>query len=143
MPIWLVMLSYVIDPRGDVPVYRQVAAVLRDRINDGTYPEGDELPPIASLASEFGVGRDAVQDALAVLRGEGLVETRRGFRTRVRELGIRTPIAAGPGSVVYARMPTPEERTRHDMGEGVPVLVVGDEVYPSDRFEIHFTEHGR
>ena len=41
----------------------------------------------------------------------------------------------GTGEVVWARMPTPQEKKEHGLGDGVPVLVIGDKAYPADRFE--------
>lgn len=129
----------MVDPRGEVPVYRQVAALLRARIVDGTWGPGAELPAEPRMAAEFSVGKDTVREAVALLRGEGLVETRRGFRTRVREAFRLEPVPVRPGVVVSARMPTPEERRRHDIGDGVPVLLIDGVVYPADRFAGHGT----
>jgi DNA-binding GntR family transcriptional regulator len=128
------MVPAMVDPRGEVPVYRQVAAMLRARIADGTWPPGAALPSEPDLAAEFAVGRDTVRDSLALLRAEGLIETRRGFRTRVREPQPLQAVPVAPGVTVSARMPTPEERRKLDIGDGVPVLVIGGEVYPADRF---------
>ena len=88
------------------------------------------------MADEFDVGRDAMRDAVALLRGEGLIVTKRGFRSMVREPIERQRIELPAGSTVAARMPTPEERVEHDVTEGIPMLVVGDAVYPADRFEL-------
>jgi hypothetical protein len=33
-------------------------------------------------------------------------------------------------------MPTPEEREQWDLAVGIPVLVVGTEVYPADRYAL-------
>lgn len=127
------MVRHVIDPHG-APAYRQIAAILRGRIADGTWPPGTELPSEPDLAVEFGVGRDTVVNALALLRAEGLVITRRGFRTRVRQQQDLEYVPLDADATVTARMPTPEERTSLDIGDGVPVLVIGDEVYPADRY---------
>ncbi|GAA2377773.1 hypothetical protein GCM10010170_083220 [Dactylosporangium salmoneum] len=72
---------------------------------------------------------------MAHLRSEGLVESKRGYRSRVRALLERERIWLRAGEVVTARMPTPAERKEHSMQEGVPVLVVGDKAYPADRYE--------
>lgn len=130
------MVSLVVSLHGGTPVYRQIASVLRGRILQGSLAPGAELASEQDLASEFGVGRDSVRDALALLRGEGLIVTRRGFKSRVRDLPERQDILLTPGLSAYTRMPTPEERVEHDVGEGVPVLVVNGKVYPGDRFEV-------
>lgn len=127
----------MVSAHGGTAVYRQIASILRGRIAQGEYPPGYTFPAEQDLAKLFGVGRDSIRDALAALRAEGLIETRRGFRSRVRERPERTRIALSPGTTVTARMPTPEERVEHDLFEGVPVLVVGDKSYPADRFEVY------
>ncbi|MBT8225800.1 MAG: GntR family transcriptional regulator [Dactylosporangium sp.] len=130
------MVAFVVSLHGGTPVYRQIASVLRTRILQGTLAPGAELPSEQDLASQFGVGRDSVRDALALLRGEGLIETRRGFKSKIRELPERQRVALPAGGIVTSRMPTPEERVEHDVSEGVPVLIVDGEVYPADRFEV-------
>nr|WP_306432905.1 hypothetical protein [Streptomyces harenosi] len=39
----------------DVPRWRQVAAVIRDRIEDGTYPPRTRVPSVVQIIAEFGV----------------------------------------------------------------------------------------
>jgi GntR family transcriptional regulator len=61
---------------------RQVADVLRRQVLQGSFTAGS-LPAEASLAGEFGVSRNAVRDALDLLRDEGLVERVPGVGTTV------------------------------------------------------------
>jgi DNA-binding FadR family transcriptional regulator len=55
-------------------VYRE----LLSRIQTGVYPMGNKLPAEMELASEFGVSRPVVRTALARLREDGLIISRRG-----------------------------------------------------------------
>jgi len=128
------MVRAVIDPRSGVPLYRQLAALLRARIVDGTWAPGHPLPAEPDLAAEYGLGKDTVRDALSELRAEGLIETRRGHRTRVREQVEPQLVRLRRGERVAARMPSPAERAEYDLPDGVPMLVVGDQVYPADRY---------
>lgn len=130
------MVRAVVSPRSELPVYVQVAAALRGRIAEGDPAPGEELPSEPDLAYEFGVGKDTIRRALAVLRGEGLVETRRGYRSRVRRQPEFERIRITSGALVTARMPTPEERRRWDLPVGVPVLVADASVYPADRYAL-------
>lgn len=57
-------------PRADQA--RLVADVVRHQIHAGGYPNG--LPAESELAAEFLVSRNAVREALAVLKAEGLIE---------------------------------------------------------------------
>ncbi|GAB3671772.1 GntR family transcriptional regulator [Actinocorallia lasiicapitis] len=71
------------------PAYLRIADELRRGIRDGSHPPGGRLPTIAALSSTHNVSEIVVRQAVAVLRGEGLVETRRGGGTVVR---VRPPV---------------------------------------------------
>jgi DNA-binding FadR family transcriptional regulator len=129
------MVAFVVSPHRGTPVYHQVANALRGRIAQGELLPGTSLSSEKDIAAEFSVGRDAVRDALALLRAEGLIETKRGYRSKVREPIVRERLALPKGQVLRARMPTPEERVEHDVCEGVPMFVVDGVGYPADRFE--------
>jgi DNA-binding GntR family transcriptional regulator len=126
----------MIGARG--PRYHQVAANLRARIRDGRYRPGQRLPAETSLAAECDVGVDTVRAAIALLRNEGLVVTRHGYGTKVAEQHRREVIHVPRGTRIGGRMAGPEDRERWDIPEGavVAMLVVGDEAWPSDRFEV-------
>jgi GntR family transcriptional regulator len=125
-------------------VYRQLARILREQIRTGELRPGAPLPSEATLSQTFGVGRDAVRDALASLRSEGLVITTRGLGTSVREPATDvTAVRAGAGTRVSARVATADERLRLGLPEGTAVLVLTragepDEVLPADRTVIEF-----
>jgi len=70
--------------RSELPVYRRIAAAIRDRIASGELSAGDRLAPIRALAEELGVNRDTVALAYDQLRSEGLVEGTVGRGTFVR-----------------------------------------------------------
>ena len=61
---------------------RQLADVLRQQITDGAFADGT-LPDERDLGRGFGASRNAVRDALALLREEGLITRRRGVGTTV------------------------------------------------------------
>jgi GntR family transcriptional repressor for pyruvate dehydrogenase complex len=60
------------------PAYEQVASQLRTLIIRGTLHPGMRLPVEGKLASDFGVSRSTVREALRLLTSEGLVHTARG-----------------------------------------------------------------
>ncbi|AVT32459.1 GntR family transcriptional regulator [Plantactinospora sp. BC1] len=130
-----------IDRRSHTPVYRQLANLIRERIYSGQYEAGAPLPSEVTLSQEYGVGRDAVRQALALLRSEGLVSTERGERSRVRTPPERVPVELPPGGRAVARMPTDPERVERDMDAGVPLIEVHHpdgttEIYPADKTEL-------
>jgi GntR family transcriptional regulator, transcriptional repressor for pyruvate dehydrogenase complex len=55
-----------------------VAANLRERIVDGTLPDGGDLPPLERLVQEFSVSPPSVREALRILENERLITVRRG-----------------------------------------------------------------
>ncbi|MEU1813479.1 GntR family transcriptional regulator [Micromonospora aurantiaca (nom. illeg.)] len=57
------------------PKYRKVAAELRELITSGALRVGDRLPTEPNLQERFGVSRNTVRDATALLVNEGLVES--------------------------------------------------------------------
>lgn len=82
-----------------------VSRQLADAINLGLFAVGEQLPAESTLAGQLGVSTVTLRDALATLRRQGLVETRRGrnggsfvvgpaaapadrLRNRLRELSV-------------------------------------------------------
>ena len=61
------------DPRGEIPPYRQVAAVIEAAIRDGSLRPGQVLPSWGDLSRMSGYGRTTIRKAMVVLRDAGLV----------------------------------------------------------------------
>jgi GntR family transcriptional regulator len=70
-----------------MPLYRMIAEDLRDQITAGKLAPGDRLKSEAELMEEYGqdgkASRNTVRDAIRLLVGRGLVETRAGQGTFV------------------------------------------------------------
>jgi GntR family transcriptional regulator len=73
-----------IDQWSTEPIYRQLAAILRARIDSGQYAPGQKLPSEPTLQQEYGIARDTVRAAIRLLRDEGRVVTLSGRGTYVR-----------------------------------------------------------
>jgi GntR family transcriptional regulator len=67
--------------RSRVPLYLQVASVMRQRIESGRWTEGDKIPTIEEFEEEFGVARVTIRQAIDLLSKEGLVDARQGRGT--------------------------------------------------------------
>ena len=63
----------------------QVFAQLRDGIMDRTWPPGAKIPSENALAAALGVSRGSIREALHMLASLGLLESRHGEGTYVRE----------------------------------------------------------
>jgi GntR family transcriptional regulator len=71
---------------GRAPKYHRIADVLRRKIADGDYADtGGQLPSETALSEEHRVSVPTVRQAIAVLRAEGLLESRHGIGTFVKE----------------------------------------------------------
>jgi DNA-binding GntR family transcriptional regulator len=77
--------------RGDVePVYRQLAAILRARIDSGEFPPRRAIPSKKTIMQEYGVALGTVDKALDLLRADGYLVTVKGlglFFTEVSQRG--------------------------------------------------------
>ncbi|WP_432831358.1 GntR family transcriptional regulator [Dactylosporangium sp. CA-092794] len=123
------------------PLYLRLAGHLRDEIKQGVYAPEALLPAESALAARFGLGRDAVRDALEVLRDEGLITVRRGYRPVVRPRAVREPLFLRPNESLVCRMPSRPERVRLGIAPGVPVLELRRadghcELIPADQVEV-------
>jgi GntR family transcriptional regulator len=67
-----------LDFEGVVPLYRQLAGILRAMIDSGEIPPGRRLPSKKALIQEYQVSQNTVERALFLLKDEGLIETSMG-----------------------------------------------------------------
>jgi GntR family transcriptional regulator, transcriptional repressor for pyruvate dehydrogenase complex len=101
------MSNVLMKPVHRTKVYQEVASRLRQWIATRLKP-GDSLPPERQLAEMLGVGRSSVRDALHELQLCGIVETRQGIGTIVRD-----PRKDAPGASLAATL----TRQRQHLGE--------------------------
>lgn len=66
-----------------VPLYIQVATLLRRRIENGHWASGEKISTIEDLQKEFGVARVTVRQAVELLEKDGLVRRQQGKGTFV------------------------------------------------------------
>jgi DNA-binding transcriptional MocR family regulator len=128
-------------PNGRQPRYLHLADTLRERIQQGVYSAGISLPFESAMREEHGVGRMTIRRALAVLREEGLISTRRGAPSVVRTRAVRQLLVLQPNERLVGRMPSRAERTTLALHPGVPLLVVrrtdgSSDVYAADKVEV-------
>lgn len=80
-----------VDPDSPVPMYEQVAAVLRGWIGSGRVTS--RLPSVRAITQELGVSHITAEHALQLLKSEGLIVTVRGKGSYLVSPG---PGPAGP-----------------------------------------------
>ncbi len=89
------------------PRYRQVAARLYEQIKDGTYPPGSALPTEQQLADEYGLSRNMIRQALALLRQQGVLDVVQGSGHYVRPRPEPAPAAVPTRADIEASSPEP------------------------------------
>ncbi len=73
------------DPQRTGPLYRNLARILGELVEEEKLAPGAGLPPERDLAEQLGVGRITVRNAYKELLARGAVEARRGSGTFVAE----------------------------------------------------------
>lgn len=101
----------------------QVKANLKDRILRGEFEEG-RIPPETELATELGVSRTTIRDALSRLEQEGAIFRKQGAGTFVNE----------PGLQIKSRLEEiwSYEEVLREHGYTPSVKVIGVETVPAD-----------
>jgi GntR family transcriptional regulator len=69
------MAGEALNPYADQPLYVQLAAILRRKIEHGELAHLAPLPSETTLTQEYGISRDTARRAVQALRDEGLVFT--------------------------------------------------------------------
>jgi GntR family transcriptional regulator len=140
---------------GQAKLASRVREEVRDRIRDGRFAEGVQLPPEVELATSLGVSRTTVREALLQLEQEGLVIRRHGHGTFVRSSArLRGSLNANlsatevirshgmePGTSharVDRRPPPPDVAARLDLAPG-EALVQLERVRTADHRPVVFT----
>jgi GntR family transcriptional regulator len=84
-----------LDTSDPMPLWAQLAAELRRRLSAGDFDE--RFPTEAELVTAFEVSRATVREAIRRLRGEGLLDARRGSGTFVVRRQLDAPILGTSG----------------------------------------------
>lgn len=71
--------------RSRIPLYIQVASVMRQRIEAKQWRPGEKISTLVELEQEFQVARVTVRQAIDILREEGLLHCQQGRGTFVAE----------------------------------------------------------
>jgi DNA-binding LacI/PurR family transcriptional regulator len=87
------MTDFKPDRSQAEPIYRQVAAYLKQRITEGAYAAGAALPSEFELAAALNVSRPTVRHALELLKADRLVEAVAGSGTFVSPAAGQPPRA--------------------------------------------------
>jgi GntR family transcriptional regulator len=103
-----------INEASGVTAFRQVASALRDDITNGRYPNGARIPSARELADRYEVALTTAVRAVDELRAEGVIETRRGRGSFVRQ----APELFRKGANRYRRHPEGLAPNRSESASG-------------------------
>jgi DNA-binding GntR family transcriptional regulator len=84
--------SIVINRSSPVPLYFQVAEQLERAIVDGELAPGDRIANEVTMASDLGLSRPTMRQAIQLLVDKGLLVRKRGVGTQVVHGQIRRPV---------------------------------------------------
>jgi len=77
-------MGFVNDSSDSRPAYQRIADELRAAIAGGSLRPGDKVPSERELAQRYGAAHMTIRQAVGLLKGEGLVTTRRGVGSFVQ-----------------------------------------------------------
>jgi GntR family transcriptional regulator len=76
-----------------VPLYFQLAEILKERIEAGHWPAGERFPSERELAEEFSISRTVIRPALDLLASDGQLVRIKGRGTFVTPPKVAWPVA--------------------------------------------------
>jgi GntR family transcriptional regulator len=79
-----------LDPKSPVPLYDQIAALVKAAVATGELRAGDSLPSVRQLAGRLRINPATAVQAYRTLESEGFVEMRQGSGTFVRAVQADT-----------------------------------------------------
>jgi GntR family transcriptional regulator len=78
-------VMFAIDPKDPTPLYAQLERAIRSAIGSGRLRAGDQLPTVRQMAVDLRVNANTVARVFGELERAGVVETRRGVGTFVKD----------------------------------------------------------
>src|SRR5262249_55057846 len=79
------MMTFTLDSKSGVPIYRQIMDQVRHGIASGRLRSGEQLPTVRALAVELAVNPNTVIKAYSLLEQQGVLTSEQGSGTFVAE----------------------------------------------------------
>lgn len=83
-----------LNTQSDMPLYKQISQILRERISKGEWKVHDKIPPEPELCKEFDVSRITIRLALDELCHEGIIFRRQGKGTFISQPKINQQLSS-------------------------------------------------
>lgn len=87
--------------RGEV-LHRAIQERIKRLIVERDLEPGDPLPPETEMAVELGVSRSSLREAVKALQSAGLIETRHGHGTFVRQFSLGSLLDGWASGILFA-----------------------------------------
>lgn len=88
------MAYFHVDSDSPTPIYAQLDRSIRAAIATGELEPGSQLPTVRQLAVDLAVNANTVAKVYTQLERDGILETRRGVGTFVRDIPSPPPARA-------------------------------------------------
>jgi GntR family transcriptional regulator len=89
----MINVDRLIDFNSHIPYYIQLMDVIKEKIQNGEWKHGEQIPSEPDLCNTYGVSRTVVRQALRELEIEGLIIRRKGKGTFIAEPKISEGLA--------------------------------------------------
>ena len=121
----------------------RVLKILQDRITENVYAPGGWLPTERELASELGVNRSAVREALLRLEQNALIERRPGCRPKVTDHAAKPARVGAASRAIAVVMPQHElDHASREIARGVSQVLRSEGVnYRQTLFDVVIHSH--
>lgn len=95
--------AQLIEPIKRSRLYEHIVQQIRALIREGNWRPGDQIPPERELAERFRVSRTSVREALRALEMQGVIESRQGGGTFVRQADPEALVRSLAGAILQGR----------------------------------------
>ncbi len=82
------MITFILDPSGGTPFYRQIIDQIKFGIASGNLKTGEQLPTVRALAVELKVNLNTIAKAYKELEILSILDTQQGSGTFINANGV-------------------------------------------------------
>ncbi|MCM3767738.1 GntR family transcriptional regulator [Neobacillus niacini] len=93
----------MLDEKSVLPLYYQLKEIIKEKIKDGSWKEGEKVPSERELMEQYNISRATARKALNDLLFEGLIEKKQGVGTFVANRKVLQDLT---GELAYAHQVT-------------------------------------
>ncbi|MBJ8326210.1 FadR/GntR family transcriptional regulator [Streptococcus pacificus] len=92
------------NPLNRSNLSEQISEIIKNKIENGDYADGEKLPSENELTKIYGVSRLTIRSAIQRLNALGLVETKAGYGTYVKKFDLKTYLKSVSSKIMQPDM---------------------------------------